>query len=68
MDIVSYLREPEKYTKLGARLPKGNILLLALLIDNFEFVQVFCWLALLVLVRIDYDSLPFTRQNLSPCR
>jgi ATP-dependent Zn protease len=24
MDIVSYLKEPEKYTKLGARLPKGN--------------------------------------------
>lgn len=24
MDIVAYLREPEKYTKLGARLPKGN--------------------------------------------
>jgi cell division protease FtsH len=26
MDIVTYLKEPEKYTKLGARLPKGVLL------------------------------------------
>lgn len=26
MDIVAYLKEPEKYTKLGARLPKGVLL------------------------------------------
>jgi ATP-dependent metalloprotease len=26
MDIVQYLKEPEKYTKLGARLPKGVLL------------------------------------------
>jgi ATP-dependent Zn protease len=26
MDIVAYLREAEKYTKLGARLPKGVLL------------------------------------------
>jgi len=26
MDIVAYLKEPDKYTKLGARLPKGVLL------------------------------------------
>jgi cell division protease FtsH len=26
MDIVQYLKEPDKYTKLGARLPKGVLL------------------------------------------
>jgi ATP-dependent Zn protease len=26
MDIVTYLKEPDKYTKLGARLPKGVLL------------------------------------------
>lgn len=26
MDIVTYLKEPEKYIKLGARLPKGVLL------------------------------------------
>ena len=26
MDIVAYLKESEKYTKLGARLPKGVLL------------------------------------------
>ncbi|CAF1585883.1 unnamed protein product [Rotaria magnacalcarata] len=26
MDIVTYLKEPERYTKLGARLPKGVLL------------------------------------------
>ena len=25
-DIVAYLKEPDKYTKLGARLPKGVLL------------------------------------------
>jgi len=26
MDIVSYLKQSDKYTKLGARLPKGVLL------------------------------------------
>ena len=26
IDIVAYLKEPEKYTKLGGRLPKGVLL------------------------------------------
>ncbi|CAF5200257.1 unnamed protein product, partial [Rotaria sp. Silwood1] len=26
IDIVAYLKEPERYTKLGARLPKGVLL------------------------------------------
>lgn len=26
MDIVNYLKDPDKYTKLGARLPKGVLL------------------------------------------